>query len=464
MKIKEILFFILCLLLFDFTTLKANTAFFSSNDSKIFAKNFDWKVEHGFIFKNLKGQKKYGYGWTANKPASWTSKYGSITFNQFGKEFPLGGMNEEGLVVEQILLPNSIFLPRHAPVLSNYEWVQYQLDNYASLCEVLDNLESLSIYPLDAVQFMVADSHGQGAIISFQDGEVYLHVLQDNHLIATTEKHTFSEKYALEKELVSVDNFETNLDRYVFLNGLLQKVSVDDVDLAFGILAKISSDNEPYKTQWSIVYDLGQRKINYKSSKYNNIKTLDFESLDFSEFAEVETVNIHDSKPQLKPYTKDANRFLFQKSQLNRYLTLNEDLLFEHFDEPGTPKMDLIYQQNHKDLIFRFITKEPKGLISFVMLKKEGTFPPKYLSVKTGQFLINNKETVRILYGVPVGEIALACFQDPEFVGTLNNNILGASNDYRFLKSGNGRSGMPPKYYDANLYIKDDTEIIVKIK
>ena len=34
------------------------------------------------------------------KPIEWISKYGSISFNQFGAEFPYGGINEEGLVVE----------------------------------------------------------------------------------------------------------------------------------------------------------------------------------------------------------------------------------------------------------------------------------------------------------------------------------------------------------------------------
>ena len=35
-------------------------------------------------------------------PASWVSKYGSVTFNQYGRELPTGGMNEAGLVVETI--------------------------------------------------------------------------------------------------------------------------------------------------------------------------------------------------------------------------------------------------------------------------------------------------------------------------------------------------------------------------
>lgn len=29
----------------------------------------------------------------------WTSRYASVTFNQWGREFPMDGMNEAGLVV-----------------------------------------------------------------------------------------------------------------------------------------------------------------------------------------------------------------------------------------------------------------------------------------------------------------------------------------------------------------------------
>ena len=36
-------------------------------------------------------------------------KYGAIFFNQFGREFPMGGMNEAGLVVELMWLDETVF-------------------------------------------------------------------------------------------------------------------------------------------------------------------------------------------------------------------------------------------------------------------------------------------------------------------------------------------------------------------
>ena len=61
---------------------------------------------------------------------SWVSQYGSITFNQYGKEFPTGGMNEKGLVVELMWLDGTIYpQPDERPAIGVLQWIQYQLDN-----------------------------------------------------------------------------------------------------------------------------------------------------------------------------------------------------------------------------------------------------------------------------------------------------------------------------------------------
>ena len=52
------------------------------------------------VCTNLKGLYKTSLKTGNANTISWVSKYGSITFNQYGKEFPTGGMNETGLVVE----------------------------------------------------------------------------------------------------------------------------------------------------------------------------------------------------------------------------------------------------------------------------------------------------------------------------------------------------------------------------
>ena len=76
----------------------ACTAFcIKDSNNLLVAKNLDWPVGDGLILVNKRGLFKEAYI-SGSKRISWTSRYGSITFNQFGKEFPLGGMNEKGLV------------------------------------------------------------------------------------------------------------------------------------------------------------------------------------------------------------------------------------------------------------------------------------------------------------------------------------------------------------------------------
>jgi penicillin V acylase-like amidase (Ntn superfamily) len=71
------------------------------------------------------------------KAAEWVSRYGSVTFNQYGREMPNGGINEAGLVVETLMLPRA---RNPAPTTGRaviVAWVQYQLDNSGTVAEVI---------------------------------------------------------------------------------------------------------------------------------------------------------------------------------------------------------------------------------------------------------------------------------------------------------------------------------------
>jgi choloylglycine hydrolase len=67
-----------------------------SEQNMLLAKNFDWTSGAGYVIKNLRGISKSVFPTRAGHPARWTAKYGSITFNQNGKEMPYGGINERG--------------------------------------------------------------------------------------------------------------------------------------------------------------------------------------------------------------------------------------------------------------------------------------------------------------------------------------------------------------------------------
>ena len=92
--------------LFTASTGFACSAFYCEFQGRaLVGRNYDFNVGTGFAAINKRGiEKKSGsvrgteFG-SSNRTLVWKSLYASITFNQFGIGFPMGGMNEKGLVV-----------------------------------------------------------------------------------------------------------------------------------------------------------------------------------------------------------------------------------------------------------------------------------------------------------------------------------------------------------------------------
>ena len=108
------------------------------NGKMVFGRNYDWMADEGMVCTNQRGLTKTSMKMPDGNTISWVSRYGSITFNQYGKEFPTGGMNEKGLVVELMWLDGTIYpQPDERPSIGVLQWIQYQLDNHASIEEVI---------------------------------------------------------------------------------------------------------------------------------------------------------------------------------------------------------------------------------------------------------------------------------------------------------------------------------------
>jgi len=78
------------------------------NGKIVYGRNLDWHAASGLVCVNPRGVAKKAFILQLQprqtNPVGWTSKYGSVTFDSLGKEFPTGGMNEEGLVVDVMWL------------------------------------------------------------------------------------------------------------------------------------------------------------------------------------------------------------------------------------------------------------------------------------------------------------------------------------------------------------------------
>ena len=78
------------------------TACLSGARGPLIAKSYDWHSNEGLVFINKAGVQKSAFLVDVGPAATWTSKYASVTFNQYGREMP-NGMNTAGLVVEHVV-------------------------------------------------------------------------------------------------------------------------------------------------------------------------------------------------------------------------------------------------------------------------------------------------------------------------------------------------------------------------
>ena len=116
------------------------------NDSFVTGVNFDFNSNQGMLMINPRGLKKTAIPFAFEKSATWTSKYGSLTFNFLGREEPMQGMNEKGLVIAALFLPETQLEKKdRRPMVDDMQWIQYMLDNCANIEEVISEFKNVRI-------------------------------------------------------------------------------------------------------------------------------------------------------------------------------------------------------------------------------------------------------------------------------------------------------------------------------
>src|SRR4030095_10240864 len=113
------------LVLLSVSTFACTTFCINKDGQIIFGRNYDWITGAGIVSTNLRGLFKTSMQNNDGGTISWVSKFGSITFNQYGKEFPTGGMNEQGLVVELMWLDGTRYPKKdERPSVGVLQWIQ----------------------------------------------------------------------------------------------------------------------------------------------------------------------------------------------------------------------------------------------------------------------------------------------------------------------------------------------------
>ena len=273
----------LLIILFNIKFIYACTTFFINKDGHmIFGRNYDWITDAGMVCTNLKGLSKISMKTENGETINWISKYGSITFNQYGKEFPTGGMNEKGLVVELMWLDETKYPDNDKrPAVGVLQWIQYQLDNYSTIDEVIASDKKLRISPTGTtpLHYLIADASGNAATIEFLNAKLIVHRGNDLSLPVLT-NNTYDESVRSFKNGNAYGN--NSLERFNDACKMIQQISTNTKkplpEYAFDILNKVSQGDF---TKWSIVYDITNKTIQFKTNRFQQTKTISFSSFDF---------------------------------------------------------------------------------------------------------------------------------------------------------------------------------------
>lgn len=310
--------------------LPCSAFFLETEEGPSVAKSYDWyrTFDHGAVFTNARGVEKSALlspkapSTSFAPPVKWKSLYGSITFNQFGIEFPMGGMNEKGLVVEVLQLRSSEYPPSEdpRPFINESEWVQYQLDRSANTAEVLQSLERVKVDGLfTGVHYFICDLEGRCAVIEFLDGKVITFTGEGLPLPALT-NHSFAESYEyFQKNRSKLDSWQTSLPRFSRIAQALTSFSrakPSPASRSFEILSSVKQ-NLIHQSAWNIVYLPKEGKIRFRTRQVPAIRELKVGDFDFTCKTRGYALDMNAPPPAApSKFTAEFNHRILQKNSL----------------------------------------------------------------------------------------------------------------------------------------------------
>ena len=426
-------------------------------------KNFDWYNGEGIVLQNKRGVKKVAYGLDKENVVGWTSRYGSITFNQVGKEFPYGGVNERGLSIEMLWYSHSYYKESGQPTVSELEWIQYNLDNYKTAAEVQFYLDSLNINPIHFnLHFMVADRGGRSFVVDFVNGKAVLSNTKEEFQVLTNSNYLESlNYYEANKDSVDFESRESE-DRFCQLTSKATSLESKTVNGMFSILDGSSQERDNYKTYWTIVYDLRNFTVYYKTNDNPNVKKVDLRAIQFGYSPQTYAIDINYKQLYWKKYTPIWNLELLAPALEHANVKLNLDQLNVHMMNPKNFVVDKNYKANYRDLKINITVKKQKGIIFYTLM--EGSENYKRYRGTISAVTRANKDTIQVVhYSVPIAKYALAAFHDLNSNSKLDK-FMGFPSEPTAFSNGSKAFFGPPKIEKVGFYLTETTTLPIRIK
>ena len=287
------------------------------------ARSMDWKEDtrsNLWIFP--RGMKRNGE--IGKNPLEWTSKYGSVVASAYDI-CSTDGMNEKGLVANLLWLAESEY-PQwdgKKPGLSIAAWVQYILDNFATVDEAVSYVEKGTFEVVSdmmpdgtrmaTLHLSISDADGDNAIFEYIGGELKIHHAKSYQVM--TNSPVFDQQLALNDYWKNIGGTTflpgTNraADRFVrasFYINAIPKVADTRTAVAsvFSVIRNtsvplgITTPNEPNisSTRWRTVSDQKNKVYFFESTIQPNVFWVNLQDVDFSEKAPVKMLDLVSGK------------------------------------------------------------------------------------------------------------------------------------------------------------------------
>jgi penicillin V acylase-like amidase (Ntn superfamily) len=325
---RSVLILILIVLTIAPTALACTTFCMARDGEALFGRNYDFEIGQGYVMTNRRGLSKTSMAGSL----SWMSRYASVTFNQWGREFPMDGMNEAGLVVALMWLEGSVYPQNERPPLRVLEWIQYNLDNYATVAELLAHENETRIAGSTPLHYLVTDASGDAATIEFLHGELVVHrgaslpsPVLANDTYASSLSHL--QKFSGFGGTRSTPAGASSLDRFARASMMIRAGDAS-VDRAFEILSSVTQHGS---TRWSVVYDAKRKEISWVSDRNTQRRSVRMAAVQLDCASEAKMLDVHaevegDVTSHLQPYSAQRNRDLVVSSYASTSFTKNTPL------------------------------------------------------------------------------------------------------------------------------------------
>lgn len=273
----------------------------------ITGRTLDWRTPIGtnlYVFP--RGITRSGYD--TDKTVTWTSKYGSVC--SVGYDAGVNeGMNEKGLVANLLFLPGTVYTTGDddtRPYMGTAVWVQYVLDNFATVPEALEVLKT-DFFQVNAAKMpdgsfptlhlVMSDANGYSAVVEYINGKAVINEGYDVDVV--TNAPPYEQQIAINSYWEGVGGMHmlpgTNRssDRFARAKFYINAIPKDaDYKLAlsgvFGVLyncsvpAGISVPDQPEisTTQWRSVSDQKNLKYFFQAVQMPSIIWVDLTEFD----------------------------------------------------------------------------------------------------------------------------------------------------------------------------------------